>query len=106
MTSDIKEKNKTVLFTGCSHKGIKNIIEQAKIILGTYPTHVIGGFHLSSRTGGSENCEYVKDLGNYLLNTKAQYYTCHCTGLKQFEILKSIMNDKIMYLQAGSEIIL
>ena len=43
----IEEEEKTVLFTGCAHNGIINIIEHFYNIKGRMPDYVIGGFHLS-----------------------------------------------------------
>jgi len=30
-------------------------------------------------------------------------YTCHCTGDRDFDILKEVMGDKIGYLKTGDE---
>lgn len=100
----IKENGKLVLFTGCSHNGILNILEHFERKTGRMPDYVIGGFHLSSRTGGCESEEYVKNLANELLKTKAKFYTCHCTGKNAYNLLKEIMQDNINYLSTGSEI--
>ena len=43
---------------------------------------------------------YAKKLASY--NTK--YFTCHCTGTQQFEILKSIMKEKVEYISTGNVI--
>ena len=86
----IQENDKKILISGCSHKGILNIVEWFK------PDFLIGGFHFKSLD--VENpCQklelesYAKKLASY--NTK--YFTCHCTGTQQFEILKSIMKEKV-----------
>ena len=100
----IKEDDKLVLFTGCSHNGILNIIEHFEKKTGRMPDYVIGGFHLSSRTGGCETEEYVQNLAKELLKTNAKFYTCHCTGKNAYKVLKEIMKDNIHYLSTGSEI--
>ena len=86
----IQENDKKILISGCSHKGILNIVEWFK------PDFLIGGFHFKSLD--VENpCQklelesYAKKPASY--NTK--YFTCHCTGTQQFEILKSIMKKAI-----------
>ena len=92
----IQENDKKILISGCSHKGILNIVEWFK------PDFLIGGFHFKSLD--VENpCQklelesYAKKLASY--NTK--YFTCHCTGTQQFEILKSIMKEKVEYISTG-----
>ena len=95
----IQENDKKILISGCSHKGILNIVEWFK------PDFLIGGFHFKSLE--VENpCQklelesYAKKLASY--NTK--YFTCHCTGTQQFEILKSIMKEKVEYISTGDVI--
>lgn len=95
----IQENDKKILISGCSHKGILNIVEWFK------PDLLIGGFHFKSLD--VENpCQklelesYAKKLASY--NTK--YFTCHCTGTEQFEILKSIMKEKVEYISTGDVI--
>ncbi|NLW49103.1 MAG: MBL fold metallo-hydrolase [Firmicutes bacterium] len=98
----IEEDGKTLLVTGCAHKGIINILEQFQALKGRMPDYVIGGFHLSSRSGGNEDRDTIDRIGKYLMGTKAKYYTCHCTGIEAYKRLKSIMGDNIGYLSAGS----
>lgn len=95
----IQENDKKILISGCSHKGILNIVEWFK------PDFLIGGFHFKSLD--VENpCQklelesYAKKLASY--DTK--YFTCHCTGTEQFEILKSIMKEKVEYISTGDVI--
>lgn len=100
----IEEDGKTLLVTGCAHNGIINILEHFHSVKGRMPGYVIGGFHLSSRSGGNESPETIEKIGRYLLDTKAKYYTCHCTGIEAYERLKFAIGDSIDYLLAGSEI--
>lgn len=100
----IQEDGKYILVSGCSHNGIINIIEKFKELKGTMPDYVIGGFHLYSRSSGSESIENIDKLAEYLLNTKTQYYTLHCTGQKAYDRMKIIMGNKIQYLKTGSKI--
>ena len=100
----IEEDGKTLLVTGCAHNGIVNILEHFHPVKGRMPNYVIGGFHLSSRSGGNEESDMIDGIGKYLMSTKAKYYTCHCTGIEAYERLKSAMGDRIDYLSAGSEI--
>ena len=100
----IEEDGKTLLVTGCAHNGIINILEHFQEIKGRMPDYVIGGFHLSSRSGGNEDSDMIDRIGKYLMATKAKFYTCHCTGIEAYERLRSVMGDNIDYLSTGSEI--
>ena len=97
----VEDDGKTLLLTGCAHNGVVNIIEHFYLIKGRMPDYVIGGFHLSSRSGGNEDYDTIDKVGRHLMGTKAKYYTCHCTGIVYFEWLNSAMADSIDYLSAG-----
>ncbi|NLA86307.1 MAG: MBL fold metallo-hydrolase [Clostridiales bacterium] len=101
----IDENGKTVLVAGCAHKGIVNIINRLNMLIGRMPDYVIGGFHLYSPSfKKSEDPSVTDAIGEYLLNTGAMFYTCHCTGLESHERLKRTMSDKLAYLSAGQQI--
>jgi len=68
---------------------------------------VIGGFHLYNRASDqSEDPELVNGIAKALLEHKGKFYTCHCTGIKSYQLLKTIMIDRLDYLSAGSEILI
>ncbi|MDD2233481.1 MAG: MBL fold metallo-hydrolase [Desulfitobacteriaceae bacterium] len=100
----VEEDGKTLLVTGCAHNGIINILEHFHSLKGRVPNYVLGGFHLSSRSGGNEDLETIDRIGKHLMVTKAKFYTCHCTGLEPYKRLKSALGDNIDYLSAGSVI--
>lgn len=100
----IEKDDEVLLITGCAHNGIINILEHFYKLRGRMPDYVIGGFHLSSRSSGNESSATIDKIGKYLLDTKARYYTCHCTGIEPYKQLKSLMGDNIDYLKTGSEI--
>jgi 7,8-dihydropterin-6-yl-methyl-4-(beta-D-ribofuranosyl)aminobenzene 5'-phosphate synthase len=97
----MEEDGICLLTAGCAHLGIANIIERCKTVCGHYPTHVVGGFHLS---GNTESAKTLSDLGKYLLSTGAMFYTCHCTGEESYEILRKQMGDRIQYLPGGRHV--
>ena len=100
----IEEDGKVLLVTGCAHNGIANIIEYFYTLEGRMPDYVLGGFHLSSRVSGHEDFDVVDELGKYLVDTGATYYTGHCTGIESYERLKAAMGERIEYLATGSEV--
>lgn len=91
----IEESGKRVLLSGCSHKGILNIMDWVK------PTHLIGGFHFSKLPLDKELIKYARCLGEY----DTEYYTCHCTGTEQFEYMKPHIKG-LHYLACGDEIVI
>lgn len=87
----ITENGKRILISGCSHKGILNIMHWEK------PDIFIGGFHLMKQNDKAELHRYANTLSTFA----AAYYTCHCTGLEQYNILKSVIGNRLHYLSAG-----
>ena len=101
----VEEGEKSLLVSGCSHRGIVNILASFYEKWGHYPDYVIGGFHLyNHRTGEPEKPQVLKNIADILSASKAQFYTCHCTGEENFKALKSLMGDQIEYLRGGDEI--
>ena len=97
-------EGKRVLISGCAHRGIVNIMERALELAGGPPDAVIGGFHLSNPgEGGTEPEELVNGVADYLDSFSARYYTCHCTGLPAYRMLKERLGEKITYISAGME---
>ena len=86
----IEENNHKVLISGCSHNGILNIMETMK------PDVLVGGFHFMKKS-----VEEVKAPADKLMEYDTKYFTCHCTGLEQFDCMKQIMGDRLSYISAG-----
>lgn len=93
----IKEGGKAHLFCGCAHRGIVNIVDQAKLIVGFPMTSVIGGFHLMHlNPRHKQDQKYLEELCKYLVrNETKEYYTCHCTG----EAAYNYMHKKVDHIQ-------
>jgi len=103
----IKDNDKLVIFTGCSHNGILNMIDTVASELEGVPIKaVIGGFHLLASppfTSMAGSKSKIEDLGRSVLNYPVDMiYTGHCTGIKAFEILKSVMGNRIKNITTGS----
>lgn len=101
----IKENKRSFLFTGCAHRGIRNILEEYKELFSTYPAYVIGGFHLSKIDLEDKNIlKGLYDLVDYMKKTEAYFYTGHCTGYIIYEFLKKQLKDQINYISTGTNI--
>ena len=95
---------KKILFCGCAHNGILNVMEtlERKFGQGSLPDLVIGGFHLMKRTEFSEaDTAEVTEIANRLRAYKAHFATCHCTGLPVFNQMKEIMGEQLSYVYSG-----
>lgn len=96
----IKYGTENILISGCSHKGIMNILGW---VADKNVRAVFGGFHfmkLSSEIDG----EYLTTAAERLSDSGATFYTCHCTGEEQYEYMKKLMKNKLEYVCAGAEI--
>lgn len=99
----ISFEGKKILFTGCSHNGIINIIEKFEQLEHTHADVTIGGFHLSSPgLGITEDERVINIIAKELDFRGMKYYTCHCTGLDVYKKLKAILGDNLEYLAAGT----
>lgn len=103
----IEEADKVVLFAGCAHCGIVNIMRKAKEVTGKTPTHVFAGMHLvKSGMKEAEENAFISTLAHELMKYKnTQFYTMHCTGEEQYIKLKSLMGMQIEYLSCGDTVI-
>ena len=101
----IRNSGKALLIAGCAHNGIINIIDQFKEEKGCLPDYVIGGFHLYNHgMKKNEATNIVDEIGEVLLKTHLQYYTCHCTGFESYNRLKAVMGENIDYISTGDQI--
>jgi len=93
----IEEAGKRILISGCSHRGILNIMEHFR------PDVLVGGFHfMKLDPNGPELGAAAARLQRY----PCTYYTGHCTGEPQFTALKAILGQRLQRLSGGVEIII
>ncbi len=101
----VSSSDKKILICGCAHSGIVNIVHKAETIVGDYPTAVVGGFHLYEPTAKRyESDEYIDSVAVALKESRASYYTCHCTGVKAYEKMKNRLGGRLTYLYTGLEL--
>ncbi len=89
----VEENGKRILISGCSHRGILNIMNFFK------PDIFVGGLHLSSLEYDSKE---LMNISEKLSSYETVYYTCHCTGIEQYGMLKQILKNKIQYINCGT----
>lgn len=90
----LEENGRRVLISGCSHKGIIDIVNWFE------PDVLVGGFHFM-KLSPNEDIDVLMEASARLMAHKTKYYTCHCTGCEQYDFLKSVMDEQVEYLCAG-----
>lgn len=102
----IEEGGNVILFAGCAHCGIVNIIRKAVEVCGKTPTYVFSGMHLvKSGLNAADEQLFINNLARELMSFKGcRFYTMHCTGTEQYNCLKAIMGDQISYLSCGESV--
>ena len=92
-----EEAGRRVVFSGCSHRGILNIVRWLR------PDVVVGGFHFKHLDlQREEHLAVLDDAARRLLDSGAVFYTCHCTGEAAYRFLKNRMADRLHPLSTGS----
>jgi len=102
----IRENDGLVIFSGCSHNGILNMIDTVNKKFAGFPIKaVIGGFHLigfplfNTMAGSKAG---IREIGRKMLNFPIDMvYSGHCTGPKAYNILKDEMSEKLTQLHTG-----
>jgi len=103
----VHENDGMVVFSGCSHHGILNIIDAAAAQFPRVPIKaVFGGFHLiglpfynSMAASRSE----VREIGRQIMEkVQGPVYSGHCTGAKAFGVLEGVMGERLHRFQTGS----
>lgn len=89
----VEEDGRRIVFSGCSHKGILDIVDQSR------PDVLIGGFHFSKLPLNDTLAGYAEHLDR----TGTVFYTGHCTGKAQFDFMKGYMG-RLHYLSVGQRI--
>lgn len=86
-----------LLFTGCAHNGLENILAACP-----WPVYtVVGGFHLLD---GLQSDEEIVALAQRLKTDypQTQFYTSHCTGNHVFELMQTIMPTQLHPFTCGT----
>ncbi|MBN1157930.1 MAG: MBL fold metallo-hydrolase [Bacteroidales bacterium] len=91
---------KISVISGCSHRGISNILLAAKDYF-KLPVHmVLGGFHLKGCTEGQYRC--VVDSLRQI--SPDRIGVCHCTGVEKYCDLRRDCGDIVFYNSCGNRI--
>jgi 7,8-dihydropterin-6-yl-methyl-4-(beta-D-ribofuranosyl)aminobenzene 5'-phosphate synthase len=103
----VHEDDGMVVFSGCSHHGILNLIDAARAQFPRVPIKaVFGGFHLIGlpffNSMAASRAE-VRDIGwRVLEKVDGTVYSGHCTGEKAFDVLAEVMGERLKAFPTGS----
>lgn len=101
----ITEGERHVLFSGCAHNGILNILDRYEELFGGAPDIVISGFHMMKKSGYTdEERKVIRSTARKLKKYPTLFYTCHCTGVRAYEMMRKIMGDRISYVHCGDTV--
>ncbi|MEJ5284860.1 MAG: MBL fold metallo-hydrolase [Brevinematia bacterium] len=94
----IKKDGKINIISGCSHRGITNIILSAKKEFENPINLVLGGFH--TKGWNKERMEkLINNLQNFEINSIG---CCHCTGIENYALIKEVFKEKAFYNSTGN----
>ena len=51
-----------------------------------------------------EEIREIEDIAMELNKYPTKFFTCHCTGVDAFDIMKKNMGEKLSYVHSGEEI--
>ena len=97
-------KNEQIVYTGCAHCGILNILETVRNTVKKPVKALIGGFHLLDSTNNEYETEKeISEIAQKILtdfpNTK--FYTGHCTGEKAYSLIKQQLESHLHWFYTG-----
>ena len=100
------DKEEVVLFSGCSHSGIINIIDEVKLFTDDKRIKAIfGGFHIYNPINKkSESPCYINKLTEAMDEADAVFYAGHCTGEANYFSIKKRLGRRIQTMSTGEVI--
>jgi 7,8-dihydropterin-6-yl-methyl-4-(beta-D-ribofuranosyl)aminobenzene 5'-phosphate synthase len=103
----LPEKDGMVLFSGCSHSGIINIIRKSNEYSDNKKIKaVFGGFHIHNPTSKKdESPVYIGKLTEAIGEIDSVFYTGHCTGETNYRFMKEKLGNKIQTMNSGEYLV-
>jgi 7,8-dihydropterin-6-yl-methyl-4-(beta-D-ribofuranosyl)aminobenzene 5'-phosphate synthase len=107
----VKDDAGMVVFTGCSHSGVLNMVDAARDAFpGTPVSAVVGGFHLIGlpwfNSMAVSRAEVAALAGELADRCDGPIITGHCTGQKGTEALRAVLGDQLQTFQTGSQVVI
>ncbi|MBN2547095.1 MAG: MBL fold metallo-hydrolase [Spirochaetes bacterium] len=96
----IKKEDRLIIISGCSHRGITNIIKTAIDQFDLPVELVIGGFHLKGEDD-EKVIKIIDEMNNFNIKEIA---VSHCTGVEKYVLLNKYFKGKSFYNFTGNTI--
>lgn len=91
--------------SGCAHNGVLNILDRYKELYKSEPDVMVSGFHMMKKTDHTyDEIQNIRNTAYELKRYHTVFYTCHCTGLPAYDIMKEILGGQLHYVHCGEEI--
>ena len=101
----VRQDGEVMVFSGCAHHGILNVLDRFREVYGGEPDMVFSGFHTMRKNGYTgEDEEILLRMAEELKKYKTVFYTGHCTGTEPFAFLKKQLGAQIQYVHSGEEV--
>ncbi|MEJ5273419.1 MAG: MBL fold metallo-hydrolase [Spirochaetota bacterium] len=94
----IEKDDKINIISGCSHRGITNVIQMALNLFNRQSNLVLGGFHISNLDDYNMQ-RFIEKLSHFPID---KIGCCHCTGIEKFAKLKNVFGEKVFYNSTGN----
>ena len=107
----LEEDDGLVIFTGCSHLGVLDMLEAVRAALPDRRIKgLVGGFHLAGLPPFDLSGEKRADIERLARALQAlglpRIVTGHCTGLRPFRALQAVLGERVEYLATGASVTL
>ena len=93
----IEEEGKRILLSGCSHKGIVQLVRWFR------PDVLVGGFHYM-KADPVADAERLRASALRLMELPTCYYTGHCTGDVAYGVMLPLMGERLQGISTGQVI--
>lgn len=109
LVTALEEEDGLVVFTGCSHHGVLDMVQAVKDALPGRPIKaLVGGFHLAGLPPFDAKGETASSIDRLASELEAleipRIVTSHCTGKRPYRALRARLGERISYLATGETI--
>lgn len=92
----VEEEGKRILFSGCSHRGVRNLLAWFS------PDVLVGGLHLSGLDpSNAADARALDAVAEAMERSGARFLTGHCTGERAYAYLKERLGERIEAFSTG-----
>lgn len=102
----VTQDKEHMLFSGCAHNGILNILDRYREYFASDPKFVVSGFHMMKKGAYTqEETEAICQTAQRLNRMDTVFYTGHCTGEPAYLLMEPYMDGKLRRIHSGTRIL-